>query len=196
MNDWNNTDDPPVTISVSRRVKLGCEKEFEAIIIGITADAMSFKGHLGANIFRPTDTENPEYRVIFKFDRMSNLRRWEESEVRQQWLKRAEPLTLGLPDTQTLTGLETWFALPSQQAIVPPPRYKMAVITWLAIYPLISIINILFAPILNPLPLLLRTLLLTVVLVSLMTYVVMPQMTKLFTKWLYPKRKLRCYSRN
>lgn len=145
---------------------------------------------------RPTDTENLEYRVIFKFDRMSNLRRPEESEVRQQWLKRAEPLTLGLPDTQTLSGLETWFALPSQRAIVPPSRYKMAIITWLAIYPLISIINILFAPILNPLPLLLRTLLLTVVLVSLMTYVVMPQMTKLFTKWLYPKRKSRCYSRN
>lgn len=191
MNNWDNTDDPPITISVSRRVKPGCEKEFEAIIIGITADAMSFKGHLGANIFRPTDTENPEYRVIFKFDHMSNLRRWEESEVRQQWLKRAEPLTLGSPDTQTLTGLETWFALPSQRAIVPPPRYKMALITWLAIYPIISIINILFAPILNPLPLLLRTFLLTVVLVSLMTYVVMPQMTKLFTKWLYPKRKSR-----
>lgn len=92
---------------------------------------MSFEGHLGVNVFRPTDSSNPEYRIIFKFDRMSNLRRWEESEIRREWLERAESLTLGPPEIQTLTGLETWFTLPAQKAIVPPPRYKIALLTWL-----------------------------------------------------------------
>ena len=35
----------------------------------------------------------------------------------------------------------------------------------------------------------LRTLTFALVMVSLMTYVVVPRMTRLFTSWLYPKRK-------
>lgn len=123
---------------------------------------------------------------------MSNLRRWEESEVRCEWLARAESLTLGPPETQILTGLETWFTLPTQQAIVPPPRYKMALLTWLGIFPLITGILGLLGPIfLNGLPLGLRTLILTAVLVALMTYVVMPRLSQLFAWWLYPHSRRR-----
>ena len=182
-----NPNDPPVTVSVSRRVKPGYEEAFEKILLEIIAAAMSFQGHLGVNVFRPSDRNASEYRVIFKFDRMSNLRRWEESEVRRQLLARVENLTLGSPKTQTFTGLETWFTLPRKQAIVPPPRYKMALLTWLGIFPLITGILGLFGPLfLNGLPLLLRTLILTVVLIALMTYVVMPWLTQLFSRWLYP----------
>jgi len=66
-----------------------------------------------------------------------------------------------------------------------PPRYKLFLLTWLAIYPLITGILLLFGSWLNALPLLLRTLLLTGLLVYLMTYVVMPKLTKLFHQWLY-----------
>jgi hypothetical protein len=65
-----------------------------------------------------------------------------------------------------------------------PPRYKMFLLTWLAIYPLITAIYLLFGSLLNALPLLLRTLLLTGVLVYLMTYLVMPKLTKAFHRWL------------
>ncbi|MBW4457186.1 MAG: hypothetical protein KME55_33480 [Nostoc indistinguendum CM1-VF10] len=66
-----------------------------------------------------------------------------------------------------------------------PPRYKMFLLTWLAIYPLITGIYLLFGNFLSALPLLLRTLLLTGVLVYLMTYLVMPHLTKTFHKWLF-----------
>lgn len=179
--------DPPVTVSISQSVKPGCETAFEEVLLGIIAAAMIFEGHLGVNVFRPTDLSSPEYRIIFKFDHMSNLGRWEESEVRREWLARLESLTLGPPETQILTGLETWFTLPTQQAIVLPPRYKMALLTWLGIFPLITMLLALLGPVwLNHLPLVLRTLVLTAVLIPLMTYVVMPWLTQLFAQWLYP----------
>jgi uncharacterized protein len=184
----NDINDPPVTICVLRSAKPGKEKEFEQVVSSMIDSAMEFPGHLGTNIFRPIDAENPEYRIIFKFDHISNLKRWEESEIRQRWLELVEPLSQGIANVEKLTGLETWFTLPTKKAIIPPPRYKMAFITWLAIFSLINIINFLFAPILNPLPPLIRTFILTACLVSLMTYIVMPQMTKLFAKWLYPRR--------
>ena len=185
--------DPPVTVVVSRRVKPGCKEAFEKFISGIAAAAMTFEGHLGTNIFRPSSPEDNEYQIIFKFDRSSNLRIWEESECRRQWLARAESLRLEPPNIRVITGLETWFTLPSPKPIIPPPRYKMAAITFLAIFPLIQLMNRLLMPLLEllPLPLLLRSLIITAIIVLMMTYIVMPRMTKLFSKWLYPKRRLR-----
>lgn len=67
---------------------------------------------------------------------------------------------------------------------VQPPRYKLFLLTWLAIYPLITVILFLFGQYLNLLPLPLRTLILTGILVYLMTYWIMPNLTKLFQTWL------------
>ncbi len=187
-----NPVDPPVTVVISRRVKPGCEAAFEKFISGITATAMTFEGHLGTNVFRPNSSADNEYQIIFKFDRASNLQVWEESECRRQWLARAESLRLEPARIRVITGLETWFTLPSPKLILPPPRYKMATITLFALFPLIQLANLTLAPLLEffPLPVLLKSLIITAILVLLMTYVVMPRMTKLFARWLYPKKRL------
>lgn len=183
--------DPPVTVVISRRVKPKCRKAFEKFISGITASAMTFEGHLGTNVFRPSNPKDNEYQIIFKFDRASNLQIWEKSECRRQWLARAENLRLEPARIRVITGLETWFTLPASKGILPPPRYKMAVVTLTTLFPLIQLANLTIAPLLAllPLPLLLRSLIITAILVLLMTYVAMPRMTRLFSKWLYPKKR-------
>lgn len=185
-----NVEDPPVTVDVLRQVKPGCEEAFEVVLKDLLAAAQSFDGHLGVNVFCPTDRTHPEYRVIFKFDHLSNLKQWENSPIRSRLLERANRLTLkNEPQVKVITGLETWFTLPSQGTMVPPPRYKMLIITALTIFPLINLINAIFQPLLQGLPILLRSLVITVVTVWVMTYVAMPRMTKLFAGWLYPKPK-------
>lgn len=186
MGREDNPLDPPVTVSIVRRVKPGCEKAFEEFVSGITAAAMTFEGHLGTTILRPSNPAIPEYQVIFRFDRRSNLKKWEDSECRRQWLARGESLIVGSPIVEVLTGLETWFTLPSSQAIIPPPRYKMAAITFMAIFPLIKIVSYWFSPVLVSFPTLLQEMIATGLIVLLMTYVVMPRMTRLFAFWLYP----------
>ena len=180
--------DPPVTIDVIQKVKPGCEIEFEQVLAELTEAAEAFEGHLGANVFRPSDRANLEYRIVFKFNHLSNLRQWEESAIRRKLLEQVKQLTVGDSKWQTLTGLETWFTLATQQPIVPPPRYKMLIVTCLVAFPTLNVVNFLLQP-LQPLPLLLRTLIATVVLLTLMTYVIMPRMTKLFAGWLYPQTK-------
>jgi uncharacterized protein len=65
----------------------------------------------------------------------------------------------------------------------------MAIITWLAVFPLATVLFMLLNPLLAGTSVVLRTLVFTMVMVSLMTYVVMPHMTRLFSFWLYPKKK-------
>ena len=179
---------PPVTAVASRRVKRGREREFEEWVSGILAAANGFPGYLGSEVLRPGDAPgDDEYRIVFRFDRKSNLRAWEESEERHRWLREAEPL-IHEERVHVLTGLETWFTLPWKAGEPSPPRYKMAIVTWLAVFPLITLILTLFGPLLGLLPMLLRTLVLTAVMVSLMTYVIIPRLTRLFSFWLYPDR--------
>lgn len=177
--------DPPVTAVASRRVKSGREQEFEEWVSGILGAAAEFNGYLGSNVVRPSEPDDDEFQIVFKFDHASNLKRWEKSDERHAWLGKVQPL-VHEENVRVLTGLETWFTLPSRPGETPPPRYKMAVVTWIAVFPLATAIFALTQPLLGGLPTVIRTLVFTLVMVTTMTYVVMPRMTRLFSFWLYP----------
>ena len=191
VDDRNPTpgDDPPATAVASRRVKPGREREFEEWVSGIRAAVKKFPGYLGSEVLRPSGSEDGEYVIVFRFDHASNLHVWEGSEERRRWLDKSRPLLHEEEKVDVLTGLETWFTLPSRPAEPPPPRYKMGVVTWLAVVPVVFIMFSLFGQWLNLLPAWLRTLVFSAVTVTLMTYVVMPRMTRLFSFWLYPDRE-------
>jgi antibiotic biosynthesis monooxygenase (ABM) superfamily enzyme len=182
-------DDPPVTAVASRQVKPGREREFEEWVSGILAAANKFPGYLGSEVLRPSAPDDNDYKIIFRFDHASNLQAWENSEERQRWLDQSRPLLQEKEKVHVLSGLETWFTLPSKPGEPAPPRYKMAIVTWLAVFPVVAVIFSLFGQWLNLLPTLLRTLVFTLVMITLMTYVIMPRMTRLFSFWLYPERK-------
>ena len=189
MSEKNNIDcDTPVTIIVKRRPKPELIKEFEEVMSGTTKDAMSFKGHLGANIIRPTKPGD-YYRIVFKFDSMRNYLAWEGSDVRQGWLQRYAEVAQGEAEQEVLSGLETWFTLSGEEALVPPPKYKMFIIVWLSIFPLSLLLHYGFAPLISSLPVIAQVAISSLILVTLMTYLVMPGMSKMLHKWLHCRKK-------
>lgn len=174
----------PVTVTVARRVAPGREEEFEEWLDGLLAAAGQFHGFLGGGALRP-GAVGGEWHVVYRFDSAATLAVWESSPERAAWLASAEDL---VHDTKVArhTGLETWFSLPGRTAPAPP-RWKMASVTLLAIVPLVMAMNVLLLPRLAGWPLLARTLLFSGTLTSLMTWVVMPRMTRIFRRWLYPR---------
>jgi uncharacterized protein len=181
--------DGPVTTTVTRRVKSGHEAAYEAFLAGITGTAKDFPGYLGVEVFRPAVGDGGEYRTVYRFDSPAHLRRWLDSPERAAWLERAEPHVAGPMRTQFLTGLEGWFTLPAQPGAPPPPPYKMAIVTWVTIFPLITVIVLALAPLIGGLPVVARLAVTTAVAVPLMTWVIMPRMTRLLHRWLYPHRR-------
>ena len=175
----------PVTVLVERKVSKSKEAKFVELLKGIIAASSNFSGYRGTDVFTPLQCGDDEYRVIFRFDSMLTLKRWEASEERAHWVEKIDAL-LGLPaELQVITGLETWFAFPRAKAIVPPPRFKMAIVTWLAITPLIIFFNYLTRPILEGIAMPLQILASTPFVVLIMTYLWMPLMAKIFATWLY-----------
>jgi antibiotic biosynthesis monooxygenase (ABM) superfamily enzyme len=178
----------PVTTTVTRRVKPGHELFYEQFLKGIIAAAREFPGHLGVEVFRPESATAGEYRIVYRFDSAEHLRRWLDSDVHAAWVERAEPHVIGPMRTEFVTGLESWFTLPASPGTPPPPPYKMALVTWLTIFPLITGLVVVLGPLIEGLPLVPRLGVTTAVAVPLMTWVVMPRVTRLLRGWLYPRR--------
>jgi Na+:H+ antiporter, NhaA family len=101
--EMDELDDPAVTVSITLRVRPGEEATFEQFLEGVTAAASHFPGYLGERTIRPSRGDH-RYRVVLRFDRESNLRRWLESEERQAWYARAEHLIEAPPRLENITG--------------------------------------------------------------------------------------------
>lgn len=182
----HDDDDEGVTVVTSRRVKPGREDDFEKWLEGIGAAAAKYPGYVWRRVTRPKDHDLPEYVVVFKFDSYPHLRSWTESEERHEWLDRVKPIVVDDFKETVLTGLETWFTLPAQPGVMPPPRYKMAIVTLLVIYPLSLAMGAALARMPAEVPSFARSILGSVVMIVLMTYVIMPRVTRLLQRWLYP----------
>jgi antibiotic biosynthesis monooxygenase (ABM) superfamily enzyme len=175
----------PVTVTIARRVAPGREADFEAFSAGLTQAAGRHPGFLGAGMLRPGHVGEP-WHVVFRFDSIDHLRAWESSPERARLLAAGEDLVHST-DVQRVTGLETWFALPSRTAPAPP-RWKMFAVSVVGIFALQLTFNLALQPLV--LPVVVRVALVAVAVTALMTWLVMPQAARLLQDWLYaPPRR-------
>lgn len=176
-------DSGPLTVVVTWRVRKGCEREFEAWRREISAAALEFPGHMGVNVILPSGAER-EYVVIFRFDTYEHLRAWQESDIRRELLKKAERFRESEPSYRLESGLEYWFA-PSNPPS-SPPRWKMAIVTALGVWPVSLLVPWLLNPLIDRAPSMLQALLIAAGIVILLTWAVMPVLVKILRPWLQP----------
>jgi antibiotic biosynthesis monooxygenase (ABM) superfamily enzyme len=90
---------------------------------------------------------SPDYRVECLINNYENLRKWENSAIRNEWLRKGRELVVADPDVQKLTGFEFWFTPYSKKSsdltpVISPPRYKMVIVT----VPVISLLPLTLVP--------------------------------------------------
>jgi antibiotic biosynthesis monooxygenase (ABM) superfamily enzyme len=64
------------------------------------------------------------------------------------------------------------------------PKWKFSIMVWVAIYPAITLLTYLIGDIIKNLPLPIKTLIMTGILVPLMVFVLLPILRKLMGNWL------------
>tara|TARA_R110002096_G_scaffold16106_31_gene55216 strand:+ start:8145 stop:8753 length:609 start_codon:yes stop_codon:yes gene_type:complete len=178
----------PVTVSISRKIKPGLEGEYERWLSGIIEASSTFEGYQGTNVLRPSPATDQEYVVIYRFDNFCHGKAWEQSALRKQWRDQLEGLVEGEEKTRHTTGLEFWFDFPEMEASQPAAPHKMIIVLTAVLYLMSIPVNLWVLPMLEPIPVLLRPLLIIVFQVVLLTYVVMPQVTRLLKPWLFPNQ--------
>lgn len=182
MNDEQKRElDERVTVVFRRTARPGREGDLERWIAEVGREARQFPGHLGQNVVRPTTPAKPEYTIIVHFASPEALRGWLDSEVRARHLAEVNAYTVGEAAIETVRGMEYWFQPAGAAA---PPKWKMVVVIFAVLYPLAVLLNVGLKYLFADMPDHLRQLIAIIVTVILMTYLLMPAMTKLLRKWL------------
>ncbi len=179
----------PVLMLVSRRAKPQHEAAFEWLMAEFITHAEAYPGCLGAQLVHPGDDASVDdmlYHALLAFDQPGSLAAWQNSPERAAGLAAIAPYIEGPETVRGISGLAHWFQAPSSAKPTQPPRWKVAVVTWLGIFPTVYLLFLLLGNLLAPWTLLARISLLTVLVVSIMTWGVAPQLTRLLKPWLFP----------
>ena len=180
----------PVTVSITRHLDPGREDEMVSWIQAGIALAERFPGFLGAGWVRP-ESESETWHMLYRFADHDSLDAWESSHQRQWWRDSSGGLGVVESRVERRTGIEGWFDDPTNRDVrdlriapAAPPRYKQATVIWLAFFPLSLLVAWIFSHLAPDLPLVERSLVSTLLMTPVMTYVVLPRMTKALGWWL------------
>ncbi len=144
--------------------------------------ASSFPGHLGATWLRAEGSRH-RYYTILNFADEERLDDWMTSEERERWIRRLDGIAR--EHRHHTTGLETWFSMPGD-AVPAPGRPKMVLVTLCAVYPLSLVFQWLVVPWTQQFPILVRSAVFPLIVVPVLTYALMPGLSRVLRGWLYP----------
>lgn len=174
----------PIHIAITRQVRPGCEAEFQQALKEFFQASFAHDSVLGATmIVPPPGSASREFGILRTFTNEQERDAFYASPLFQAWEERCAPLTDGGWSYHTLHGMEAWFRSPGG----PPPRWKMAAVTLLGVYPVSLTIGFLLSPQLKKLPLALNLFCVSTLTVLCLTWLVMPRLTRWFKPWLNPK---------
>lgn len=183
----SSPDSEPVTVVVTRKVRAGSEKAYEEWLDRLIQRAKGLPGFLGTKVVSPGASDPRVYTSIFRFDSVANLRGFEVSDLRREALLEVVDLVEGDAVWSRLTGLELWFSPPAGTVVPQPSRFRMALVMITVVYGLVLSIGKLVATVLSAAPQPVRLLITIVIEVFLMTYVIMPRLTRWLARWIYPR---------
>ena len=185
--------DLPVTVSITRHVAPELGDQMVAWVRAGSSLAERFSGFLGTGWVRP-GVASDEWHMLYRFDSDASLAVWEASPQRAWWLGSAQGL-VGESRRELRTGIEGWFDPPQRHDVEDlrpapsaPPRWKQAVMIWTAFFPLSLLTGLLLSHATPGLALVPRVLVTTVLMTPVMTYLVLPQLTRRLDWWLQGRR--------
>jgi uncharacterized protein len=178
----NESREKEFTIVVSRKIKPGCEKEYDDWLRHYLILERKIPGYVGTTIITEGDTNSAVRHIIHRFADKASLDAWEKSEEALKQIDEANKYSTRY--YERATGLETWFNLPDLKSIVAPPKWKMAIVTFIGAYSISSLVTLIFTYLRQP-SFLINTIM-TITLVVGLTYFAMPILSRLLRRWLYP----------
>ena len=175
--------DEPVTVTVAHQVAPGREEEFSDWATAMLGEAAHYVEYLGGGVLGPGGTED-DWHIVYRWSSQEAAQQWELSPVRTRLAASAAGFTRA-GQTRRTTGVRTWFDLPAR-ITKPPPKWKSALVTLLAVFPPVLLFNVTVIPYLGGVSVVLRTFALCVGVTAVVTWVMMPRLLRLLRNFLNP----------
>jgi len=173
-----------IHVAITRRIKPGCEQEFQTALKEFFARSLAESGvHGAAMLVPPPGSGSAQYGIIRSFANAAERDAFYASPLFLEWKKRVAPLSDGEPEARELHGLEAFFRQNNRDPD-PPPRWKMAIATYLGVVPVIMTLALTLSPLIHSWNFVLYNLAFNACVVVLLTWVVMPLITRALRGWL------------
>lgn len=172
-----------LSVIIRRVVRAGRQAEFETAVRAFSPVSVAFTGHLGVHVVPPPDGGR-EYVVILSFASESAWREFQAWDRYQAWLEEIRPLLTDAPSVEEVSGLETWFRLPGERTLVPLPRWKMALVTWVGVCLTVGTLGVVLRPLIAGWPWWGNLLGFNAAVVGALTWGVMPVLSRVMRGWL------------
>jgi antibiotic biosynthesis monooxygenase (ABM) superfamily enzyme len=172
----------PIHVAITRRIKPGRGAEFQQALNEFFKTSFAHTGVQGAAMLTPPPgSDSNEYGIIRTFENENERKSFYESRQFLEWKEKVAPLTEGEATYRELHGLEAFFRSQTQPV---PPRWKMAVATYCGVVPVTLFTTLTVGRLLQGENLLVGNLIANACVVFLLTWVVMPLVTRILKRWL------------
>lgn len=165
------------------------ESQFRQWQAEIRSGVSQFEGYLRTDIFPPIKGKQDKWYIVVHFDTPANLIQWLDSDTRHQLLNIGRR-NFGSYRYRIETGLEGWFSNKrNSKDRLNPPAWKQNFAVLFGLYPTVMIETLLFSHfhLMQSWSLAAKMLVNNLVSCSLLTWAVMPSVTRLLKFWLKPQ---------
>ena len=176
----------PVTAVASFRLESDSGERFARFDQDVRAALAGFDGYLGSRVYEPVPGVQDDTVIAFSFDSRAHLDAWLESPERAALLETIDPVLEGERVINVVDDIGAsfggWFGNEPDQP--PVKRWKQATIILVALFPTSLSLSVLRGWLLPDLPLVASVLGSNIVGIALLTWLLMPYLTRLFDRWL------------
>jgi antibiotic biosynthesis monooxygenase (ABM) superfamily enzyme len=170
------------------------ERSFNQWYARLVDAARQFKGYTRTDLCPPLDCGDGvvKWYYIVHFATPQDLKRWLKSDIRRDLLEEGHNTFLAYRYKSFTTGLEGWFSHQSgwdgEQRSLGPPAWKQVLAVVMGLYPTIMIQGLIFGALglmqtwPRPLAMVINNLITS----SVLTWLVMPRVSRVLGFWLYP----------
>lgn len=171
----------PVTAVASFRLRPGTHNQFAALFDRLVARMEDFPGYLRCELFEPVDGVQDDSVVVFAFSSRPLLDEWLRSDARRTVLADIDELLDGDRTVNVVGGFGGWF---DATGAAPVKRWKQASVVLLALFPTALVLTVLRREFLPDLSMVPSVLLSNIVGVAILSWGLMPVLTRLLGPWL------------
>lgn len=178
--------DTSIHIAITRSVRPAFVPEFERALADFARQSLAEAGARGVHVlYPPAGSGSTEYGILRSFASEEDRRAFYASPLYEAWTARIAPMVDGEPEVRRLDGLEAWFRGPA----TPPPRWKMAILTWIAVWPVsMGVAAIVGSVLSGRAPAIVVGGVIAAAIVVVLTWGAMPLLVRLAHPWLAPRR--------
>ncbi|UWR84004.1 antibiotic biosynthesis monooxygenase [Phaeobacter inhibens] len=173
-----------VTLAVTDHVPMEAKARYEALVEELHRLFEAQNGFLSVDTVRHSRPHQVEYTVLSRWSDEAAVTQWRENPAIREKLTQIEAITGGPAQHVQAIGLGMWVDHADGSAPHLPPAWKRTAMSAAAVYPMLMLLMALSSPIIGGLPQFLQVLIIVIVLSALLTWPIMPWLSKVLRPWL------------